>query len=74
MKKIYKIHKDICKKQESLPPIPYEVWTCFWDSPPHLSIYGELGVGFEGDCKSIEEMQTALSWLVDQFGGEVKWK
>lgn len=71
---MYQAQKAICKAQAEVPEIPFEVWTCFWEKYPRVEIYGHLGIAFEGDIKDLEKMQKALSWLVKQFNGEVKWK
>jgi len=62
----------INKAEEEAPEIPWEVWTAFFDTRPAGYISGNM-VSFGGDYKSLEEMQVAIQWMVEQLGGEVKW-
>lgn len=68
------------KKQKTLkqilsnPPqvaVPWAVWTKLGDK--HVSILGNQVSFGDSDYATIEEMQTALTWYVEQFGGTVKW-
>lgn len=46
--------------------MPFEVWACFWESKPEVSMAHGL-VCFNGDYKTKEEIIKALDWLKEQF-------
>jgi hypothetical protein len=68
---IFKKHQELAEKVEE---VPWSVWTCFWDRKPSIDFAGhQASFGIGTDYKNKEEFRKALEWLVDQFGGTVKW-
>lgn len=63
--------KQLLSNPPQPPEIPWHVWTKLGDK--NLSIFGNQVSFGEGDYASLEEMQAALTWYVEQFGGTVKW-
>lgn len=70
---------DRYKKVQELKidTVPYNVWTTFECEQKYLSnqgiqIMGEF-ISLGGDYKNLDEIKESLEWLVDQFGGKVKW-
>lgn len=72
--KLHKANKKVKEMQESIDKIPYEVWTCFWDTHTMADLCGDNICFGNADYKTLDEMRHGVEWLVDQFGGEVKWK
>lgn len=52
--------------------LPWKVWTTFYETVPYVDLLGDQ-ISFGGDYKSLEEVRESLEYLVDQFGGKVKW-
>lgn len=54
---------------------PWHVWTVFFDKKCKPEIMGEqISMGYNTDYKTLDEVRTALEYMVDQMGGKVKWK
>jgi len=72
------VFNKIQRANESLPEVPYSVWSSF-DSGEY-SMLGRHGIEISGDtisiggdAKSLPEIRASLEWLVDQLGGKVNW-
>lgn len=68
--KVIKAYNKIQKLQPD--PLPYNVWTTFYERETSIQISGNL-ICLGSDYKSLEEVRDSLKYLVDQFGGEVQW-
>lgn len=53
--------------------MPWEILRFFPENGRKIDIFGEQASLGE-DFGTLEELRAAVGWLVDQFGGEVKWK
>jgi hypothetical protein len=63
---------DIIIKQEPVK-FPHYVMRFFADGSRQIDISGDQ-VSFGEDYGSLKEIRKCLEWLVDQFGGNIKWK
>jgi len=73
---IFKTVKSIEAVQQKSIEIPWKVWTSFAgiNSQSKVEFFGtSTAFSEKSDFKSIEEQREAIDWLVQQFGGTVKW-
>lgn len=64
--------KDLLKT--TYVPVPWGVSRLI-DIPKHgIEILGDQAYLGTGDAGTLEEIREALDWMVEQFGGSVKWE
>lgn len=73
--KLVKAYKEIQKINNNLEPYPYEVWSKLIGRTftPRI-MDNQFCLSPDGDYCSIDEARTAVEYLVNQFGGTVKWE
>ena len=73
-KTVVELNKEVTTIQDNIPSMPWHVWTTFsYETEPIIEIQGDT-VCLGGDYKTVEEVKYSLTWLIEQFGGIVKWK
>ena len=73
MKTYKKAFEKARKIEQSIPEIPWDVWTTFWEEYPSVSMAGDCMSFGNGDYQSEEQIKRSLEWFVTQFGGEISW-
>lgn len=63
---------EIVVKQPSIK-FPWHVGRYFADNSRQIDFSGEE-LSFGEDYGTLDQVRTAVEWLVDQLGGTVKWK
>lgn len=66
--------KELLQRQSELT-VPYHVWTAFGPCAKEIRIGGgDACLTDQADYKSMEDLQKAITWYVEQLGGKVKWE
>lgn len=70
---IQKILKQAAENQKALNEAMPHKTMCMLGSRS-ISLSGDqICITPDGDYMTVEEIQEAMQWLIEQFGGQVKW-